>query len=262
MYSDVVLGVGHDHFEEILEGHKERKGYTLDTDLTADDWAELVKRYKARVKEEIGDGFPAGPARAAVGRDRRGVRLVDEPARQHLSPPARHSGKLGHRGQRAGHGVRQHGRHLGDRRCVHAQSLDRREAALRRIPDQCAGRGRGRRHPHAAGDHRGRAQGRQFRQALDGTGDAGGLRRADAHLPLAREALPRHAGPRIHGREGQAVDAADALRQAHRQGGAAHRGRACQRRPDHQGRGGDARRSGLARSAPASDHRSRRPSAR
>jgi len=28
---------------------------------------------------------------------------------------------LGHRGQRAGHGVRQHGRHLGDRRCLYAQ---------------------------------------------------------------------------------------------------------------------------------------------
>src|SRR3979409_1462517 len=32
MYSDVVLGVGHDHFEEILEGHKEQKGYNLDTE--------------------------------------------------------------------------------------------------------------------------------------------------------------------------------------------------------------------------------------
>ena len=57
---------------------------------------------------------------------------------------------------------------------------------------------------------------------------AEGLCRAQAHLQRARAALPRHAGPRIHGRAGQAVDAADAQRQAHRQGGAAHRGRACQ----------------------------------
>ncbi len=95
---------------------------------TADDWAELIKRYKARVKEEIGEDFPQDPAQAALGRDRRGVRLLDERAREHLSPPAQHSGKLGHRRQRAGDGVRQHGRHVGDRRCVHAQSLDRREA--------------------------------------------------------------------------------------------------------------------------------------
>ncbi|MGA7000495.1 MAG: PEP/pyruvate-binding domain-containing protein, partial [Pseudolabrys sp.] len=42
MYSDVVLGVGHEHFEELLDHHKERQGYSLDTDLSADDWAELV----------------------------------------------------------------------------------------------------------------------------------------------------------------------------------------------------------------------------
>ena len=46
MYSDVVLGVGHEHFEELLDHHKERQGYSLDTDLAADDWAELVVRYK------------------------------------------------------------------------------------------------------------------------------------------------------------------------------------------------------------------------
>ena len=54
----------------------------------------------------------------------------------------------------------------------------------------------------------------------------------------------------------QALDAPDAQRQAHRQGGAAHRGRARQRRPDHAGRGGEPRRSGGARPAAASDHRS------
>src|ERR1044072_6436580 len=67
MYSDVVLGVGHDHFEEILEMHKEQKGYGLDTDLTAEDWAELIKRYKARVKEETGDDFPQDPAKQLWG---------------------------------------------------------------------------------------------------------------------------------------------------------------------------------------------------
>src|SRR5207249_5400266 len=67
MYSDVVLGVGHDHFEEILEGHKEQKGYTLDTDLTAGDWAELIKRYKTRVKKETGEDFPQDPPQQLWG---------------------------------------------------------------------------------------------------------------------------------------------------------------------------------------------------
>src|SRR4026209_2194064 len=61
MYSDVVLGVGHEHFEELLDHHKERQGYSLDTDLSADDWAELVVRYKKRVKDELGHDFPQDP---------------------------------------------------------------------------------------------------------------------------------------------------------------------------------------------------------
>ena len=61
MYSDVVLGVGHEHFEELLDRHKDQQGYTLDTDLSADDWADLVVRYKKRVKDELGQDFPQDP---------------------------------------------------------------------------------------------------------------------------------------------------------------------------------------------------------
>ncbi len=61
MYSDVVLGVGHEHFEELLDIHKERQGYSLDTDLTAEDWAELVEQYKKRVQHEHGKPFPQDP---------------------------------------------------------------------------------------------------------------------------------------------------------------------------------------------------------
>jgi pyruvate, orthophosphate dikinase len=61
MYSDVVLGIEHHHFEEILDDHKDRNGYQLDTDLNAEDWAVLVKRYKARVVEEQGAEFPQDP---------------------------------------------------------------------------------------------------------------------------------------------------------------------------------------------------------
>ena len=61
MYSDVVLGIDHHHFEEILDDHKDRAGYTLDTDLNADDLEELVARYKERVKEERDEPFPQDP---------------------------------------------------------------------------------------------------------------------------------------------------------------------------------------------------------
>ncbi|MBE7637894.1 pyruvate, phosphate dikinase [Sneathiella sp. P13V-1] len=58
MYSDVVLGVEHHHFEELLEILKEENGYILDTDLSADDWENLVGQYKAKVQEELGRPFP------------------------------------------------------------------------------------------------------------------------------------------------------------------------------------------------------------
>jgi pyruvate,orthophosphate dikinase len=61
MYSDVVLGLGHHLFEEILDEHKDKRGYMLDTDLDADDWAVLVKRYKDRVAQELGRPFPQDP---------------------------------------------------------------------------------------------------------------------------------------------------------------------------------------------------------
>src|SRR5262249_28549400 len=67
MYSDVVLGLGHHHFEEILDDHKDRNGYELDTDLSADDWAKLVERYKERVEEELGEPFPQDPHKQLWG---------------------------------------------------------------------------------------------------------------------------------------------------------------------------------------------------
>ena len=67
MYSDVVLGVGHDQFEEILDAYKEKKGYVLDTDLDGDDWSGLVQQYKRRVKRETGADFPQEPAAQLKG---------------------------------------------------------------------------------------------------------------------------------------------------------------------------------------------------
>ena len=46
MYSDVVMGFEHHHFEDILDTYKDGKGYSLDTELTADDWVMLVGKYK------------------------------------------------------------------------------------------------------------------------------------------------------------------------------------------------------------------------
>jgi pyruvate, orthophosphate dikinase len=58
MYSDVVLGIEHYYFEELLEDMKLDRGYSLDTELTADDLKELVAGYKDRVEQSLGRPFP------------------------------------------------------------------------------------------------------------------------------------------------------------------------------------------------------------
>jgi pyruvate,orthophosphate dikinase len=58
MYSDVVLELDHGRFEEALEIAKEDRGYTLDTELSAEDWQALVAEYKALVEELWGKPFP------------------------------------------------------------------------------------------------------------------------------------------------------------------------------------------------------------
>jgi len=61
MYSNVVLGLDHHLFEEILDNHKDRLDVTVDTALTAEDWAKVVADYKAAVEEELGEPFPQDP---------------------------------------------------------------------------------------------------------------------------------------------------------------------------------------------------------
>ena len=58
MYSDVVLGVDHALFEEILDDEKDQKGAELDTDLDAGDLKRIAALYKARVEKELGKPFP------------------------------------------------------------------------------------------------------------------------------------------------------------------------------------------------------------
>lgn len=78
MYGDVVLGVqkreGEDHepFETVIHEFKHEKYHKdiVDSDLTAEDQQELVKRFKALVKERTGKSFPANPwdqLKGAVG---------------------------------------------------------------------------------------------------------------------------------------------------------------------------------------------------
>ena len=69
MYGDVVIGVqkraneDHEPFETVIHEFKHEKYHKdiVDSELTAEDQAELVKRFKALVKERTGKDFPTNP---------------------------------------------------------------------------------------------------------------------------------------------------------------------------------------------------------
>jgi pyruvate, orthophosphate dikinase len=61
MYSNVVLGLDHHMFEEILDDHKDRLAVSLDTAVDADAWTAVVADYKQAVETERGEPFPQDP---------------------------------------------------------------------------------------------------------------------------------------------------------------------------------------------------------
>jgi pyruvate,orthophosphate dikinase len=61
MFSNVVLGVGTENFEHLLEQHKEKLGKNFDVELTAEDWKVLVGQFKNMVQQRLGRSFPQDP---------------------------------------------------------------------------------------------------------------------------------------------------------------------------------------------------------
>ncbi len=67
MYGDVVLGMKPvnkediDPFEAIIEEVKAVRGVKLDNEMTIDELKELVKKFKAAIKEQTGKDFPTDP---------------------------------------------------------------------------------------------------------------------------------------------------------------------------------------------------------
>jgi pyruvate,orthophosphate dikinase len=62
MYSNVVLGLDHHMFEEILDDRKDALNASVDTDLSAEDWIHVVAEYKQAVRRETGADFPQDPS--------------------------------------------------------------------------------------------------------------------------------------------------------------------------------------------------------
>ena len=256
MYSDVVLELDHGAFEEALEIAKEDKGYYLDTDLTAADWQALVAEYKALVEQQWDKPFPQdvhdqlwGAVGAVFGSwqsERAKVyrRLNDIPGEWGTAVNVQ-AMVFGNMGDTSATGVAftrdpskgdnaYYGEFL-----INAQGED--VVAGIRTPQYLT----------LAAREAANAKPLSMEEAMPEV-----YTRARRRVRHARDALPRHAGHRVHGRTRQAVDAPDALGQAHRQGRAQDRGRHGRRGADHA-RGSDrAGRSGGARPVAPPDARS------
>ena len=169
MYGEVVESVPSHVYDDALVALKSRRGVSEDTDLTADDLQELVATFKDLSREHMGEELPAGPPRAAAPLDRRRVPVLAQPPRRGLPPGQQHPRRPRHGREHHADGLRQPRRHVRDRGLLHPQPLHGRQGAVRRVPRQRPGRGRGGRHPHPAPAGR------------DGVGAARGLQAAARH---------------------------------------------------------------------------------
>ena len=58
MYGNVVLGIDHHHFEDVLDTHKRSVGIAHDTEMKAADWRKVIAGYWEMVLTETGSPFP------------------------------------------------------------------------------------------------------------------------------------------------------------------------------------------------------------
>ncbi|MDR2748297.1 MAG: pyruvate, phosphate dikinase [Bifidobacteriaceae bacterium] len=61
MFSDVVVELDKSKFEEIIDDMKKSRKINLDTEFTAEDLQEMIKKFKAFFKKEKGYDFPQDP---------------------------------------------------------------------------------------------------------------------------------------------------------------------------------------------------------
>ncbi len=79
MFSDVVMEQPKTEYEKIIDECKEKKGVTLDTELTAEDLKELVTQFKARYLANQGKEFPKDAKEQLIEAVRAVFRSWDNP---------------------------------------------------------------------------------------------------------------------------------------------------------------------------------------
>jgi pyruvate,orthophosphate dikinase len=183
-------------------GRQGQARHELDTDLTRRRLARADRPYKETIEEELGEAFPQDPRDqlwGAIGAVFGSAGCNPRAITYRRCTTFRKPGARPSTSRPWCSAIWASSSH---RRGLHAQSIDRREGALRRIPRQRAGRGRGRRHPHAAIAHRKRAiEAGESAPSLE-EADARGVCRVHSPSATCSRPLPRHAGHGVHHQNG------------------------------------------------------------
>ncbi len=182
MFGNVVLDIEKAAFDEVFDAKKKQKKTKLDTDLDAKALQEVIVEYKKVVKKHAKRDFPQDPREQLV-------LARDAVFRSWQNDRAKHYRRMNNIDDMLGTAVNVQAMvfgNLGDTsgigRGLHAQSRDWHKRVLRRIPDECAGRGRGFRRSHSGADSR---------TAQD---HAKGVRPVARDYDAAGKALQRRAG--------------------------------------------------------------------
>ena len=195
-----------------------------DTELTADDLKELIRIYKAKIREVLGKEFPDDPMEQLWG----GIRAVFQSWNGKRAISYRRIEGIpdewgtavtvqamvfGNMGEDSGTGVAFTRNPATGENVFYGEWLPNAQGE-----DVVAGI----RTPYPINEA-GKTE-HTARPAVPGEAVRRDLQRAGRHRAAAGEALPRHARPGVHHREGQAVDAAVPRGQAQRPRGRAHGG--------------------------------------
>ena len=119
MYGRIVFGIPGEEFDSLLEAAKELAGTGSDAGVPVELLRYLVDAYQQIVERHTGKPFPQDPDDQLRGSIEAVFAFVERPAGHRLPVPRANRPRSGHRGQRAGHGVRQPRRQLGDRGGLH-----------------------------------------------------------------------------------------------------------------------------------------------
>ena len=136
MFGKTVLDLDGDLFADALHEVMIETGVESDVEIPAEALKGLVLRYE-EIMTSHGAHFPQDPANSCSVRSRR-CSVPGTPARPVVPPPGAHPQRPGHRGQRAGDGLRQLRRALRHRRGVHPRPGHRRPG-VRRLPESAQG---------------------------------------------------------------------------------------------------------------------------